>query len=56
MLCEVYYALAVINLNDNRINEAWEQAQHALEMANQVSEPLAIGQANRTMGEVLNSS
>ena len=53
MLCEVYHALAVINLNDTRLGEAWEQAQHALEMANQLSEPLSIGQANRTMGEVL---
>jgi hypothetical protein len=53
MLCEVYHGLAVIFLNDGDVHAAWKKAKLALRTARTINQPLAVGQASRTMGEVL---
>jgi tetratricopeptide (TPR) repeat protein len=53
LLCEIYHALAVINLNEGNFAEAWQQAKQALQIAREINQPLELGHACRTMGEVL---
>ncbi|MCB9435956.1 MAG: tetratricopeptide repeat protein [Anaerolineales bacterium] len=53
LLCEIYHALAVIYLNENNVEAAWEEAKQALGAAQEFNQPLEIGYANRTLGEVL---
>lgn len=53
LLCEIHYGLSVIYLAENEAEAAWYEAQKAYEAATLSQEPLSIGQANRTMGEVL---
>lgn len=53
LLCEVYHALAVIYLNENNLEAAWDEAKQAVNAAQEFNQPLEIGYANRTMGEVL---
>jgi tetratricopeptide (TPR) repeat protein len=53
LLCEMHHGLAVISLNDNDLHKAWFQANRALEIAQEIEQPLNVGFASRTMGEVL---
>lgn len=53
LLCEVYHALAVIYLNENNLEAAWDEAKQALAAAHEFNQPRELGYANRTMGEVL---
>lgn len=52
-LCEVHHALAVVYLSAKRMEQALEQAQNSLHYARISQQPLSIGFANRTMGEVM---
>jgi hypothetical protein len=53
LLCEIHHGLAVIQLNDGQPQAAWSHATRALEIAQTHQNPLHIGYANRTAGEVL---
>lgn len=53
LFCEIYHGLSVIYLNDGDLDAAWNQAKQALRAARSTKQPLDLGQANRTMGEVL---
>lgn len=53
LLCEMHHGLAVISLNDGDLDKAWMQANHALQIAQEIEQPLSVGFASRTMGEVL---
>ncbi len=53
LFCEIYHGLAVVYLNDGDLEAAWSEAKRALSAANATKQPLDVGQANRTMGEVL---
>ncbi len=52
-LCEVHHALAVVYLSGKRMEQALEQAQKSLHYARIGKQPISIGFANRTMGEVM---
>jgi tetratricopeptide (TPR) repeat protein len=53
LLCEIHDALAVIDLREDRVQEAWEHALYALEIAMEAKKPMQLGFANRTVGEVV---
>lgn len=53
VLCELHHGLAVVALADDDIETAWEQALMAYDIAQEEDQPLQLGFANRTMGEVL---
>jgi tetratricopeptide (TPR) repeat protein len=53
LLCEIHHGLAVIQLNDGQPQAAWSHATRALEIAQSHQNPLHMGYANRTAGEVL---
>jgi tetratricopeptide (TPR) repeat protein len=53
LLCEIHHGLAVIQLNDGQPQAAWSHATRALEIAQTHQNPLHVGYANRTAGEVL---
>ncbi|MBI5929313.1 MAG: tetratricopeptide repeat protein [Chloroflexi bacterium] len=52
-LCEVHHALAVVHLSSKRMELALGQAQRSLYFARISQQPLSVGFANRTMGEVM---
>jgi tetratricopeptide (TPR) repeat protein len=51
--CEVHHALSVVYLSGKRMELALEQAQKSLHHARMSRQPMSIGFANRTMGEVM---
>jgi tetratricopeptide (TPR) repeat protein len=53
LLCEIHHGLAVIHLSDGQPQAAWSHATRALEIAQTHQNPLHVGYANRTAGEVL---
>lgn len=53
LLCEVHHALAVIFLNEGDFQAAWRQAGEGWRIARDINQPIELGQASRTMGEVL---
>jgi tetratricopeptide (TPR) repeat protein len=53
VLCELHHGMAVVALADDDIETAWEQALMAYDIAQEEGQPLQLGFANRTMGEVL---
>ncbi|MDX1995605.1 MAG: tetratricopeptide repeat protein [bacterium] len=53
ILCEIYHGLASIDLAENRHEAAWGKALRALEAAHNSQQPMHLGFANRTMGEVI---
>jgi tetratricopeptide (TPR) repeat protein len=53
MLSEIHHALAMIHLRAGRKEAAWEEAKKAVQQARASQQPLTVGFANRTLGEVL---
>ena len=53
LLCEAHYALATVDLADKKTEAAWQHARQAYELAVSIDQPLEMGYASRTMGEVL---
>lgn len=53
ILCEIHHGMSVIHLARDEHQAAWEHAMKALEAAQINQQPLQIGYANRTLGEVM---
>lgn len=53
LLCEIHHGMAVIHLARSEHTSAWTHALQALEAAQLSGQPLQIGYANRTIGEVV---
>ncbi len=53
LLAEICHGMAIIHLNENDLQGAWERARQALKLAREIKEPLVLGLASRTVGEVL---
>lgn len=51
--CEMYHALALISLAENKLDEAWQHAKKSLDYAQKVERPLRLGFANRALGDVI---
>lgn len=53
ILCEIHHGMSVIHLARDEHQAAWEHALKALDAARINKQPLQIGYANRTLGEVV---
>lgn len=53
ILCEAHYGMAEICLQREQYQNAWDEALSALISAQEVNQPLQLGIANRTIGEVV---
>jgi tetratricopeptide (TPR) repeat protein len=53
ILCEIHHGMSVIHLARDEHQAAWDHALKALEAARTNQQPLQIGYANRTLGEVV---
>lgn len=52
-LCEIYYALSAIFLQEGQLRQAWEHARKSYDIATRLSQPLRLGYANRAVASVI---
>lgn len=51
--CEIHYALATLCIQEERLQEAWDHASAAYEIAQTLKYPLRLGFAHRALGDVI---